>query len=136
MSSVPTIHNIIRHSVDDCTVIVIVSRKKEEKKITSVVPCAQCSHMFLEGISGAIRLVSIEGGNSDEYRAHAANIWSKEEFAVKSNTVFAAFHRRMPCTFSAAEKKVRMKVKPTIKNFFPSKKQSPHNLEVSCLVSQ
>lgn len=69
--------------------------------------------MFLEGISGAVRLVSIEGGNSDEYRAHAANIWSKEELAVKSNTVFAAFHRRMPCTFSAAEKKVRMKAKPT-----------------------
>lgn len=32
MSSVPAIHNIIRHSVDDCTVIVIVSRKKKKRK--------------------------------------------------------------------------------------------------------
>lgn len=94
---------------------------------------AQCSHMFLEGSSGAVRLVLKEATvMSTEVMQQT---FGARRSSLLSPTVFAAFHRRMFCTFSAVEKKVGIKEKP-ISTVILKTSFLPRSKEVSCLVSQ
>lgn len=87
MSGVPAMHHIVRHRVDDCTIVVIVSGGKGDRKKTAY---------------GAPRAARCSQRCRTLGRLHS--IWIKGEFAASCTTGFAVSHGRLPHAISVVGK--------------------------------